>query len=226
MDRETNHQLPLFDPKTRGTAIFIHPEFVRTVPEKLLMSSSMSTLAACIDALFSSKSEPLSDALLIHALRLLYGALSKPEELESVEKRCDIMLATMLVGMGSDFTGFGISVSVGHAISAMYPLNAGLLNGVTIPYTVEFNQKAEEGMSKLAIGMNIDPEAADRNEQVLAKVNSMLNALPIPHSFSEMGMPEGKFDEIAALAMDDWYLHFNPMPVDAEKLAALIGKAY
>ena len=226
LDTLTERQLALFDPKTRGCSIFIHPAFVESMPNKLLMSACMSTLAAAVDGLLSVSGDPMSDALLIHAMRLLVKNLSKPDRLNDSEVRCELMLATILCGMGSDYTGFGISVVLGHAICAHFPLNAGFLNGVTIPYTLEYNKSAKAGMEKLAVAMNISTEHEGFEEQVVARMSEILNHLEIPHKLRDVGMPQEKFSEIAASAMDDWYLHFNPLPVHADDLQKILEKAW
>lgn len=226
LDAESNRQLALFDPKTRGCAIFIHPDFVRSMPDRLLLSACMSTLAATVDGLLSTSGDQMSDALLIHAMRLLTRNLADPAHLDDVDTRCELMLATVLCGMGSDYTGFGISVVLGHAMCAHFPLNAGFLNGVTIPYTLRFNRSAVTGMEKLAVAMNIDSNCEGFADTVIDRIETILKRLDIPHKLREVGMPHEKFSEVAASAMDDWYLHFNPVPVRAADLEEILEQAW
>ena len=226
LDPVSNKMLALFDPKTRGRSIFIHPDFVKSMPEKLLLSASMSTLAATIDGLLSNSGDPMSDALLIHSLRLLIQALSSPARLADAGVRCEVMLATVLCGMGSDYTGFGITVVLGHAICAHFSLNAGFLNGVVLPHALQFNRTATGGMKKIATAMGIDAESEGFEAKVVDTANALLNRLDIPHRLRDVGMPNEKFDEIATIAMDDWYLHYNPCPVDTIDLKDILGKAW
>lgn len=226
LDPETDRLLALFDPKTRGKAIFIHPDFVKTMPDGLLMSASMSTLAAAIDGLLSSEGDVMSDALLIHSLRVLTEKLSDKEKLKDPEVRCELLMATVLCGMGSDFTGFGISVVMGHAITAHYRLNAGFVNGVIVPHALRYNIGATAGMKKLALGFGVPAEEEGFEQKICRKVEKLLGELDIPHTLREMEMPHEKFDEIAKSAMDDWYLHYNPIPVETEDVVKILEAAW
>lgn len=226
LDPESNTLLALFDPKTRGKAIFIHPDFVETMPDSLLMSASMSTLAAAIDGLLSKDGDVMSDALLIQSLRILTDRLSDKSKLKDPEVRCDIMMATVLCGMGSDYTGFGISVVMGHAITAHYRINAGFVNGVIVPHTLRYNRKAEAGMKKLALGLGIASDVTGFAQKVCEKVESILADLDIPHTLRDMDMPHEKFEEIAKAAMDDWYLHYNPIAVEEKDVIDILEAAW
>lgn len=226
LDSENDSLLALFDPKTRGKAIFIHPDFVITMPHNLLMSASMSTLAAVIDGLLSTDGDMMSDALLIHSLRVLAENLADQSKLKDPGVRCDLMMATILCGMGSDFTGFGISVVLGHAVTAHYRINAGFVNGVIIPHTLRYNKSAAVGMKKLAFGLGIPIDQEGFEELVCQKVEDLIRKLEIPHTLKDMSMPHEKFNEIAEFAMDDWYLHYNPLPVEKEDIVRILEAAY
>lgn len=228
LDPDTNAQLALFDPKTRGKSIFIHPDFIKTIPERLLMSACMSTMAAAIDGLLSTDGDILSDALLIHSLRILYEKLSNEEQLSDprAEALCEIMLATVLCGMGSDYTGFGISVVMGHAITAFNRINAGFVNGVMIPHTLRYNRGAVKGMKKLASALGIPTGKEGFADEVCRCMEKFLSGLEIPHTLREMGMNHEKIEEIAQAAMDDWYLHYNPVPVGKDDVVKILKAAW
>ena len=104
-------------------------------------------------------------------------------------------------------------------------MNAGFLNGVTIPYTLRFNRSAVTGMEKLAVAMNIDLNCEGFADTVIDRIETILKRLDIPHKLREVGMPHEKFSEVAASAMDDWYLHFNPVPVRAADLEENYGRS-
>lgn len=224
LDPETNTLLALFDPKTRGKAIFIHPDFVKTMPFSLLMSACMSTLAAAIDGLLSTDGEIMSDALLIHSVRIMAKHLADPSSLSDAGVKCELMLATVLCGMGSDYTGFGISVVLGHAVTAHYRVNAGFVNGIMIPHTLRYNRGAD-GMKKIAVAFGITED--DKMEQkIYDAAETLLGGLDIPHKLRDLDMPHDKFDEIARSAMDDWYLHYNPRPVGTGDVKDILEAAW
>lgn len=226
LDSESDTLLAMFDPKTRGRSIFIHPQFVESMPEGLLMSACMSTMAAAIDGLLSTDGDIISDALLIQSLRTMAESLADKESLDDPQVRCELLMATVLCGMGSDYTGFGISVVLGHAITAYNRINAGLVNGVLIPHALKYNKEAETGMKKVAQALSIDTQQPGYADAVCRRVDDILGALNVPHTLKEMNMDHEKLDEIAEAAMDDWYLHFNPIPVDHADVIKIIEDAW
>ena len=50
--------------------MFVHPELTATAPADLMLSASLNGVAMAVEGLESDASDPLSDALLMHALRL------------------------------------------------------------------------------------------------------------------------------------------------------------
>lgn len=226
LDSETDTLLAMFDPKTRGRSIFIHPKFVESAPESLLMSACMSTMAAAVDGLLSTDGDMISDALLIQSLRIMADRLSEKDKLDDPEVRCELLMATALCGMGSDYTGFGISVVLGHAITAYNRINAGLVNGVILPHALRYNKAADAGMKKVAQALSVSVENSKFADEVCERMDHILGNLNIPHTLKEMGMPRKKFDEIAKAAMDDWYLHFNPIPVDTADVKRIVEDAW
>lgn len=226
IDPDTDAQLAMFDPKTRGKAIFIVPEFVKTMPMKLLLSACMSTLAAAVDGLLSKDGDLISDALLIQSVRILVDKLKNKEKLTDVDVRCEIMLATVLCGMGSDHTGFGISVVLGHAVTAYNRINAGFVNGIILPHALSYNREAEEGMKKVATGMGISIDGEGFAQKICKDMETLLLQLDIPHRLKDMGMPHEKFNEIAQAAIDDWYLQYNPVPVGKDDVVNILEAAW
>jgi alcohol dehydrogenase len=94
-------RLALFDPKTRAQAIFIHPELVMSSPRELVVSAGLNTLVMAIEGLMSRSGSPISDALLMHALRLLALHLPSPAVAEDAAVRGELLLAALLCGQGT-----------------------------------------------------------------------------------------------------------------------------
>lgn len=226
LDPDSNEMLPLFSPLNRAHSVFIYPELIKSTPSGLFVNAAMSTLACAVDGLLSKDSEPMSDALLIHSLRLLMDNLADYNNLDDEDMRCNLMLASILCGSGSDYTGFGISVVMGHAVCAHYPLNAGVINAIVLPYCLRFNRKAIKGMQKIAMALSIDPNEDGFQAMVYENTKKVLEQLHLPVRLRDAGMPEGEFPAVAATAMNDWYLQFNPLPVTASDLVKLIEEAW
>lgn len=98
-DPVAGKRLALFDPKTRAHSIFIHPELIKSAPRELVVSASLNTFSLAIEGLISRSGDPISDALLMHALRLLALHLPNPALQNDPHVRGELMLAAVLLSL-------------------------------------------------------------------------------------------------------------------------------
>lgn len=217
-DPETGERLALFDPKTRAQSVFIHPELVGSAPRPLVASASLNTLALAIEGLMSRAGDPLSDALLMHALRLLALHLAR-QSLDDALARSELVLAALMCGQGTDHTGAGITTVLGHAIGARFRVENGVANAIVLPHALRFNADAAvPGLEKIAAALGSD---------IIAAVDSICRSLEIPRRLRDVGVPHAALPDIAARAMGDWFLRANPRRVQsAAEIEAVLEQAW
>lgn len=224
-DSERQERLALYDPKTRAHAVFIDPAMLASAPQALLVSASLNTYAMAIEGLMSVQGDPLADALLMHALRLLADALAYPERLDEPALRTQLVLAAILCGQGTDYTGGGITTVLGHAIGARCDIENGLANAILLPHVLRFNASAaREGLAKIrqALGM----EGAS-DEAMIESIRRDIERLGVPARLSVAGVPDDAVERIAESAMGDWFLQGNPRRVeDVEQLQEILRSAW
>ncbi len=179
-DPVTGERLALFDPKTRAQSIFIHPDLASSAPRELAVSASLDTFALAIEGLTSRSGDPISDALLMHALRLL--ALRLRSLHDDAQLRGELMLAAVLCGQGTDHTGAGIATVLGHAIGARYEADNGVIKAIVLPSALRFNADASKpGLQKVATSLGLHGSASE------PPVGTVVNA--VETMFSELGIP-------------------------------------
>jgi alcohol dehydrogenase class IV len=214
-DPATGERLAMFDPKTRAHAIFIHPDAILSSPRELVISASLNTFSMAIEGLTSRSGDPISDALLMHVLRLAAQHLPGPQLADDPDVRAELMLAAVLCGQGTDHTGAGITTVLGHAIGARHHLDNGIANAILLPHVLRFNgTAAESGLQKVAMALGL-PQAngAALVEAVVQTVDALFGRLGIPRRLHEVGVALDALPEIAAHAIGDWFLRGNPRPV-------------
>lgn len=217
-DPAAGERLALFDPKTRAQSIFIHPDLVKSAPRGLVVSASLNTLALASEGLMSRAGDPISDALLMHALRLLALHLGG-EDLDDPLGRGEMVLAAVMCGQGTDHTGAGITTVLGHAIGARFHVENGVANAIVLPHALRFNgEAARAGLRKIAAAFGSEPYVA---------LGAILDRLEVPRRLRDVGVPREALSGIAASAMGDWFLRGNPRPVhSATELQAVLEDAW
>ena len=213
-DPATKERLALFDPKTRAHSVFIHPDAILTAPRELVVSASLDTLVLAIEGLISPRGDPISDALLMQAVRLLGLHLPLLAIDQDASVRSELMLAAILCGQGTDYTGAGIATALGHAISAYSDADNGVIKMIVLPHALRFNgDAARTGLTKITESSCL----ASPTNAPLAAVADALRAtasqLGISQRLRDAGVPREALSKIALNTMTDWWLRDNARPV-------------
>lgn len=222
-DPASGERLALFDPKTRAQSIFIHPDLIKSAPRDLVVSASIDTLILALEGLTSRSGDPISDAMLIHAVRLLAQHLPNPD----LGARGELMLAAVLCGQGSDFTGAGVATVLGHAIGGRCHVENGIAKAIVLPHTLRFNaDAAQSGLEKIATALGRsggEPLVAT----IVEALESIFIRLGTPRRLRDIGVPHDALSDIASHGMGDWFLRGNPRPVrDASDLIEILEAAW
>lgn len=226
LDPVDGSRLALFDPKTRASAVFVHPEFLATPPWSLVSSASLNTLAMAIEGLLSRSGDAFSDGLLMHAVRLLADFLPESDDRDSATARDELMMASLLTGHATDYTGAGIAIPLGHAISARFHLDNGIANAIVLPHVIRFNAPAApQGIAKLAQALGLSRQADAH--AVAAAFESLFQQLGLPARLRDVGVTQESLAALAVVSMEDWFVRDNPRPVEAAGvLADLLAQAW
>ena len=227
LDPATGRRLALFDTKTRARALFIHPLLALSAPTELVLSASLNALAMAVEGLESAVGDPLADALLMHSLALigehLPGLNAAPQD---AELRGRLILAALLCGQGTDYTGGGVASALGHTLGSRVDVANGTVNAIVLPHTMRFNAPATAGrLSQItrALGAAAPHGVQVKDESAIAAIDALLAKLHVPRRLRDIGVVRDSLEEVAKEAMNDWFLHRNPRPIagSAEVLGLL-----
>ncbi|WP_149536476.1 iron-containing alcohol dehydrogenase family protein [Siccirubricoccus phaeus] len=215
LDPVANSRLALFDPKTRAQAIFLPPEAVESAPRPLFASAGVNTLTLAVEGLLSRLENPISDALLMHAVRLLKARLPDTMRSDDPAMRADLMAASILAGQGSDFTGAGLAIPLGHAIGARFHVDNGVTDAIVLPHVVRYNAPfARKGLRKLADAFQAPTTSEEELEAaVIAELGAISTALGFPRRLHDIGVGAECFDDLAKVTLQDWFVRNNPRPI-------------
>jgi alcohol dehydrogenase class IV len=224
-DPEMKHRLALFDPKTRAKSLFLHPDFLLTAPEDLVRSASLNTMSTAIEALESPKTDPISEALLSHALRLIARHL-KDVSAANIGAVENLALAAILCGRGTEQSGGGLASVLAHAIGHRSGTANGIVNAIVLPHTMRFNSAATTTTSS-RIADALRTETGARSLSHIASLEHILSAVALPRRLRDIGLKREELPEIAAAAMSDWFIKRNPRWVSTpDELLGILEEAW
>ena len=227
VDPDQHRRLTMFDPKTRASALFFDPALMLSASPALAQDAALNAFAMAMQGLESLSAEPLSDALLLHALRLLRSWLPRlGSEPGSAEVRGQLMLAALLSGQGTDYAPTGLASVIGHCVGSRFGADVGMVNAVLLPHTIRFNAAATTARLATAFA-SADAPARDLAASVSDDCAAFFATLALPARLRECGVPEDALPLIAEDAQSDWFIRQNPRRVrDAAELLPLLSSAW
>ncbi len=227
LDPQTHRRLTMFDPNTRCSAVFFHPEFAASAPSSLVLDAALNAFTMCLLGLEAASREPLADALLLQGLRMLLEGLDDfANSPENQKARGALMIGALLAGQGTDYTQSGLALTLGHCIGLRHHAPGGAVNMLILPHTIRFNASATGERLRDAIpilGARADLPVA---EAVARACEDLADRLGCIRKLSQLGVSAADFDAVLGDAADDWFIHQNPRKIaDVEELRPLLDGA-
>ena len=220
------------DKQLAARAVFLDAELTLETPLWLWLSSGMRAVDHCVEALCSTNAHPVTDALAIHALRLLDRYLRECKaEPSDLVARTQAQVAAWMSVCGLANVNLGLSHGIGHQLGARNDVPHGVTSCVMMVPTMEYN-KAHVGTRQawIAEAMGVDiaglaPEAAAAAGR--EAVRRLIADLELPQRLRDVGVTPQDFAALAADALEDLIVASNPRPVrDVGEVEALLASAY
>jgi alcohol dehydrogenase len=213
---DDGHKLLLWDPKVAARTIILDPAANLEVPVGIMATSGMNALAHCIEGLYSKRRNPLSDAFAMHGLRLLAGGLrAMIEDPQRIDARARVLEGAYLSGMTLVNTRTCVHHGICHCLGALGGLSHGVANSIMLPHAMRFNASvAAEGLARAAHALGVDAagDGASPAERAILEITRIQAVLEVPTRLRDTALERAMLPKIAAHAMGDRALYFNPGP--------------
>lgn len=229
---EAGRKLLFWDTKLACRLIVLDPLANLDVPAAVMAATGMNAFAHCVEGLYSRLRNPMSDALALHAIRLLTPALpSMVANPGDVGARAAVLSGAHLSGMVICNARVGIHHAVCHCLGALGGLSHGVANSILLPHAVAYNlDVAAAEIAQVAAAMGVEtrglPERAAAEAAVDA-IRALQLAARVPRRLSEAGLARERLPAIAEHALGDRGLYFNPKPTaSAAPILELLERAW
>lgn len=223
-DEETHTKKILFHPRMLPAVAILDPALTVGMSARMTTGTGMDALAHNLEAYCAPFCHPMADGIgaegvgLIH--RWLPVAVNDATDLEARS----YMLAAAAMGATAFQKGLGAIHALSHPVGALYNAHHGLTNGVFLPYVVEFNRPAiEDRIVRLAAYLELPDPSFDGFIDWLLELRELTGT---PHTLQELGVDDGKFEQMSRMAEVDPPALGNPVAVAAPDLLELYRRAY
>jgi alcohol dehydrogenase class IV len=163
-------KLPFAEDQFLPQLAILDPEMTVSMPPKLTAATGMDALTHAIEAYVDKEHSPASDALALHAMKLLSAnilqACAHPDDLEA---RGGMLVGSFLAGVAFSHSMVGMAHGIAHALGGVYHIPHGLANALVLPEVMAHNLEAEmERYADIALALGISfPQLVEQGRSLL-----------------------------------------------------------
>jgi alcohol dehydrogenase class IV len=203
------------------------------LPASVTAMTGVDAMVHAIEAFTTRlKKNPLSDALAIKALQLLYANLpAAVSDGKDATVRENMLLGSLFAGMAFANAPVGAVHALAYPLGGHYGLPHGLTNSLVLGPVLEFNSNAAQGLYA-QLGRAILPDLAGSGDQAaatafVAAIRARVAAMPYAQTLRDAGVKQGDLRMLAEDAMKvQRLLVNNPRDVAYEDALAMYERAY
>ncbi|MDJ0783039.1 MAG: iron-containing alcohol dehydrogenase [Desulfosarcinaceae bacterium] len=169
-DPANDVKLPFAEEQFLPQLAILDPEMTVSLPGKLTAATGMDALTHAIEAYVDKEWSPASDALALHAIKLIshniLQACAKPEDLQA---RSAMQVGSFLAGVAFSHSMVGMVHGISHALGGVYHIPHGLANALVLPEVMAYNLEAQvDRYADIALAMGISfPQVIDQSKSLL-----------------------------------------------------------
>jgi alcohol dehydrogenase class IV len=230
-DQAQGLKLEFNSPYMMPDVALLDPELTLGLPPALTASTGIDALTHAIEGYVSLYAEPVSDALCLHAIRLVTRYLPRAvDDGDDIEARGYMLLAATIAGGGFSNALCGVVHALAHACGGRYGVPHGVANGILLAHGMAFNLEAASdrfGDIAGAMGLPVHGMTAEGAAQAaIDAAASLRQRIGLPNGLREVGVPREGFVQLAEDALGDAMMISNPRSATQVELVHVLEKAY
>ena len=230
VDETKKVKMTITSPKITPFMSINDPIFLQSMPKEITASSGIDVITHAIEAYVSTEAFPVTDALALGSMRLVYHYLPRAyDNGNDLEAREQMMYANVMAGMAFNNGGLGYVHAIAHQLGGFYvEIPHGRFCGVLLPYVFEFNSNSipEDRILKIAEAMDIKTnDKQDAMEQIVKALRNLGNYVGIQANLRELGVKEGDIEEMANNTLKDICCVINPRQGDVDDITRILKSA-
>jgi alcohol dehydrogenase len=199
------------------------PMLTLTVPPSITAATGMDALTHAVEAFTATCSEPISDAVALYAIELIYQNLVPAfENGNDLEARSRMLMGSMLAGIAFSHSDVASVHCIAEALGGMHDLPHGVCNAIFLPYLMEYNMKyCEQQYARVAKAMGLESDA----QATVNAVKQLAKDVNLP-SFASLNVDVADFPIIASSSAKNLSNESNPRPMIERDYMAVLKMAH
>lgn len=202
----------------------LDPELTMSMPDNIVAETGMDALTHALECYINHNLDDFTECLARGAIQGLFKYLPISYKEKTIESREKVHNYQSIAGMAFHNAGLGMDHGIAHAFGGKYDLGHGLLNGIALPYVLQYNSNNPTVKEKLDY-----LEKALEVEDIVQAVRDLNKLLDIPASFKEAGIDEKDFyNDFESLVKNSLKgsTRSNPIKVSKEDMERILKDIY
>ena len=227
-DTANKYKMTVKSPFTAAKVAVCDPELTLSVPPMVTASTGVDALTHAIEAYTATCSEPISDAVALYAIELIYENLAQAVKNGSdLAVRSGMLMGSMLAGIAFSHSDVASVHCVAESLGGVYDLPHGMCNAIFLPYVMEYNMDyCQEKYARVAKAMGLQFSSVEEGAKAAVEaVKQLCREVGLP-TFRSLGVGEEQFDQIAEMSARNISTDSNPRPMSKDDYMAVLRKAY
>ncbi|MBF0200044.1 MAG: iron-containing alcohol dehydrogenase [Desulfamplus sp.] len=169
-DPDNDVKLPFAEEQFLPQLAILDPELTISLPGKLTAATGMDALVHAIEAYVDKEWSPASDALALHAIKLIsrniLGACANPQDIEA---RGAMLVGSFLAGVAFSHSMVGMVHGISHALGGVYHIPHGIANSLILPEVMAHNLESRlDRFADIAFTLGISfPEVVSDSRSII-----------------------------------------------------------
>ena len=229
-DPRTREKIGVGHPYIAPTLALVDPELHVSMPPAVTAATGMDALTHAIEAYLAARAHPITDAVCLHAIRLIGGHLRRAVGCgRDLDARGNMALASLLAGIGFTNAGLGAVHGIAHPVGARYGVAHGVANGIVLPYVMEYCLMANrERFRQIAAAIGEDVSGLSLKEAAVRSVEAVKELkqdVGLPAALKDVGVAEAELEAIVESAAGYRLLPNSPRELNAADLRIIVRRA-
>ncbi|MCM3760305.1 iron-containing alcohol dehydrogenase [Alkalihalobacillus oceani] len=230
-NKETLFKTAIISPYLFPKIAILDAELTKHCPQGITAATGMDALTHAIESYTSKTANPISQALAIHAVKLIGQYIQKAyfvgTDMESREK---MLVASMIAGYAFSQSRLGNVHAISHSFGGVFNIPHGIANATLLPFVMKYNLPAcPAEMKDIAVALGKDVTGLsdiDAGQLALEAVIELNHSLGIPDNIKDLGVTLDRLDQLVKDSMRSGNVLINPRLTRDQDIQAIIENAY
>lgn len=210
----------------RAQYALVDPILTYSMPPTMTANTGIDALAQAIAGMVAKVRTPIGDAIALEAIRMMSASLvAAYRDGSDRAARADMSCGSMMAGLTMNISDCTAEHSLGQAIGGVKHVPHGLTIGLVLCETLERERAhVPEILERVADAMGESDDGSADGSRCIRAVRRILANLDFP-VLTSLGLSESDLDELADLALADYFITMSPVPWSRDEVFAAFSSA-